>query len=135
MESTEYRARVVAQMVVHVTVSAVDDERTDAAARHVLAALRDFPEVASVGLASGGPAPDGARSGEVVALGGLVVTMLSQPEAVGAVMRFVADRVRRGGGSVEVQVDGQVLKIERATAEQVDVLVDAFVRKVFDQDS
>jgi hypothetical protein len=126
---------VVAQIVVHVTVSAVDDERTDDAARHVLAALRDFPEVGSVALASGGPAPDGARSGEVVALGGLVVTMLSQPEAVGAVVKFVADRVRRGGGGVEVHVDGQVLKIERATTEQVDVLVDAFVRKVFDQDS
>jgi hypothetical protein len=135
VESTEYRARVVAQMVVHVTVSAVDDERTDAAARHVLAALRDFPEVESVARQSGGPAPDGARGGEVVALGGLIVTMLSQPEAVGAVMKFVADRVRRAGGSVEVEVDGQVLKIERATPEQVDVLVDAFVRKVFDQDS
>src|SRR4051794_9689570 len=119
-------------MVVHVTVSAEDDERADAAARHILAALRDFPEVESVALPSGGPAPEGARSGELVALGGLVVTMLSQPEAVGAVVRFVADRVRRGGGSVEVQVDGQVLKIERATAEQVDILVDAFVRKVFD---
>jgi hypothetical protein len=126
---------VDAQKSVQVTVSAADDERADESARRLLAALRDFPEVAAVTRAGGGPAGPGARSGELVALGGLVATVLGQPEAVGAVVRFVIDRVTRRGGSVEVQIDGQILKVQNATADQRDVLIDAFVRKVFDDGS
>jgi hypothetical protein len=126
---------VDAQRVVHVTVSAGDDERTDQAARRLLTDLRDFPEITTVTRATGGPPPEDAKSGELVALGGLVVTILSQPDAFAAVLKFVSDRIGRRGGRVEIEVDGQVLRIENATAEQCDVLVDAFVRKVFDRDS
>ena len=118
--------------MVYVTVSAGDDERTDVATRGLLVALRDFPEVRSVERAGGGPPPAGARGGELLALGGLIVTTLSQPEAVGAVLKFVAERIGKRGGSVEVHLDGQVLKLADATPEQRDRLVDAFIRRVFE---
>lgn len=135
MALAEYRAHVDPQRSVHITVSAADDERTDQAARQLLAALRDFPEVTSVARASGGPAPEGAKSGELVALGGVIATVLGQPDAIGAILRFVVDRMPRRGGSVELEMDGHKLKIDNATAEQRDVLIDAYVRKVFDQGS
>jgi hypothetical protein len=119
----------------HITVSAADDDRTDVAARQLLAALRGFPEVTSVTRASAGPAPEGAKSGELVALGGVIATVLSQPDAIGAILRFVIDRIPRRGGSVELELDGHKLRVDNATAEQRDVLIDAFVRKVFDQGS
>jgi len=135
VESTEYGAAVVTEMVVHVTVRVGDDERTDEAARLLLADLGELPEVRRAVPAAGAPPPDGARSGEAVALGGIVVTAFSQPETIGAVVRFVCDRIGRRAGSVEVQIGDNVLKVQNATAEQIDVLVDAFVRKAFDQDS
>jgi hypothetical protein len=135
MALTEYRAHVDPQRSVHITVSAADDERTRQAALQLVADLRVFPEVTSVARASGGPVPEGAKSGEMVALGGVIATVLSQPDAIGAVLRFVVDRIPRRGGSVELELDGHKLKVDNATAEQRDVLIDAFVRKVFNQDS
>jgi hypothetical protein len=135
LESTEYGARVVAQRVLHVTLSAGDDLRTDEAARQLSTELRDFSEVQTISRPGDGSAPPGARGGELVAVGGLIVTVLGQPEALGAVVKYVVDRIWRRGGSVQVEVDGQVLRVENATAAQRDAIVDAFVRKVLDRDS
>ncbi|WP_433307056.1 hypothetical protein ACQP2F_22485 [Actinoplanes sp. CA-030573] len=123
------------QRVVHITVSDGDDERTDEVARRLLTDLREFDEVTGTALAGDGSAPDGAKGGELVAIGGLVATVLSQPEAVTAVLKFLTDRVVRRGGRLQVRVDGQELTLENATPEQMDRVVDAFVRKVFDTDS
>ena len=124
-------------MVVHVTVQVEDEDGTREAADSLIEAFeRGFvPDARGVEPAKGGPAPDGARSGELAVLGGLIVTTLSQPESVGAVLRYIADRIGRRQGSVEIDIDGRKLLIENATKEQVETLIDAYLRKVFDQDS
>lgn len=122
--------------MVHVTVSTDDDGRTDEATRRLLRALPKFSQVATVVRTTDGPAPEDARGDEVVTLGGLALTVLSQPEAIGAVLKFIAERItEHGTGRIDVEVDGQVLKVEKATPEQRDAIVDAFIRKVFGTDS
>jgi hypothetical protein len=139
MESTEYRARVVTEMVVHVTVRVEDgdEERTREEADALFRALDDgfLPEVRAVERPAGGPAPDGARGGELAVLGGLLVTMVGDPESVRAVLRYIAGRITGRRGSVELEIDDRRLRVEKATTEQVDTLIDAYLRKVFDQDS
>jgi hypothetical protein len=78
-------------------------------------------------LGTGGPAPAGAKSGEVLAVGVLVVTLA--PPVVEALMAVVSSWLSRQPSDVEVEIDGHRLR-GRVTRSQRDELVAAYLRRL-----
>jgi hypothetical protein len=76
--------------------------------------------------------PPGARAIDVMALGGLVVslghTAAGLKEVIAAARRWLSggDRVRR---TVKIEIDGDVLELSEVSAAEQDRLVDVFVRR------
>ncbi|MFD0166055.1 hypothetical protein ACFVJH_18135 [Streptomyces decoyicus] len=72
-------------------------------------------------------APEGAKPGEVIAVGALVVTTV--PLLVRQVLQLVDTWLRnRPLRSVTVQIDGDTIELGNASAEDQRRLIDAFVR-------
>jgi hypothetical protein len=76
---------------------------------------------------SAGPAPDGAKAIEAIALGALIVSM--SPKLVGAVVDVVASWLGRQPTDVEVEIDGQRFR-GTVTRQQREELVVAYLRRV-----
>jgi hypothetical protein len=88
-------------------------------------------EVDDVRPATGGRAPDGAKSAEVVAVGALIVTLA--PIVMEGLVAVVASWLTRQPSDVEVEIDGRRFR-GRVTRAQRDELVAAYVRRL-DRDS
>jgi hypothetical protein len=73
------------------------------------------------------PAPAGAKAGETIAVGALVVSLT--PVVVTAVIDVVASWLRRQPTDIEVEIDGSRLKGE-VTRQQQDALVAAYLDRV-----
>jgi hypothetical protein len=72
--------------------------------------------------------PDGAKAADATLVGMLVVT--ASREAVSAVIHLLSDWLSRTGGrSVKVQVGTDVLELSRASKEDQERLVDAFLAR------
>ena len=87
-------------------------------------------DVQDVHRAAGGPAPDGSRALDVVALGGLVVTLGHAATGLGEVVAAVRRWLARGGGvrrTVKIEIDGDTLELSEVSAAEQDRLVDLFV--------
>lgn len=84
-------------------------------------------EVDDVRPATAGQAPAGAKSGEVLAVGALVVTLA--PTVVEGLMAVVSSWLSRQPEEVEVEVDGQRFR-GRVTRSQRDELVAAYLRRL-----
>ncbi|WP_326617880.1 hypothetical protein OG863_10780 [Streptomyces decoyicus] len=84
-------------------------------------------EVEDVQLArQGAAAPEGAKPGEVIAVGALVVTTV--PLLVRQVLQLVDTWLRhRPLRSVTVEIDGDTIELGNASAEDQRRLIDAFV--------
>jgi hypothetical protein len=78
-------------------------------------------------LGIGGPAPAGAKSGEILAVGALVVTLA--PTVVGGLIAVVSSWLSRQPSDVEVEIDGHRLR-GRMTRSQRDELVAAYLRRL-----
>jgi hypothetical protein len=108
-----------------------DAERLDALTGYVRRELLQL-DVEDVSRAQVGDVPDGARAIDVVALGGLVVslghTATGLKEVVGAVRRWLSggDGVRR---TVKIAIDGDTLELSEVSAAEQDRLVDLFLRR------
>jgi hypothetical protein len=74
-----------------------------------------------------GPAPAGGKSGEVLAVGALVVTLA--PPVVEALMAVVSSWLSRQPRDVEVEIDGQRFS-GAVSRSQRDQLVAAYVRRL-----
>lgn len=117
--------------LVHVklTMPDADAEELETGARQLMAELRELDDViAAPATQSEGPA--GSRAGEVLAIGELLVTLLSSP-ALPAVLTAIdawLDRtLHRGDRTIRVQLDGDSLELGRVTHEEADRLITAFV--------
>jgi hypothetical protein len=84
-------------------------------------------EVDDVRPATAGQAPAGAKSGEVLAVGALVVTLA--PTVVEGLMAVVSSWLSRQPEEVEVEVDGHCFR-GRVTRSQRDELVAAYLRQL-----
>jgi hypothetical protein len=87
-------------------------EQVDDLTRQLLTELRDL-EVESAELATAGPAPEGAKSGEAVTVGAIALTVL--PTFLPKVVDFVQAWVTRGEGRVvkfKGKVGGQQIEFE-----------------------
>jgi hypothetical protein len=108
-----------------------DAERLDALTGYMRRQLLQL-DVEDVSRAPAGDVPQGARAIDVVALGGLVVslgrTAAGLKEVVAAVRRWLSggDGVRR---SVKIEIDGDILELSEVSAAEQDRLVDLFVRR------
>jgi hypothetical protein len=88
-------APAVSLVVSLVDESSADAERLDATTRQLRQRLAEL-DIESVELASGGAAPTGAKSGEAVALGTLLVTLL--PATLPKVLDFLQSWMLRDAG-------------------------------------
>jgi hypothetical protein len=118
------------RVLVQVDEAGADPERVDTLARLLRAELAQL-EVDDVAPARGGAAPDGARGFDVLAVGGLLVS-LGNSEALRSVVATVRGWLTRrpaGGRTVRIEVDGDVLELSDATEEDQDRLVALFLER------
>jgi hypothetical protein len=87
-------------------------------------------DVRSARPLTAGDAPPGARAAELAVLGGLLVSLAKSPETlkavVGAVQGWLAGQRAR---SVEIEVDGDVLKVNGISSAEQQRLIDLFVER------
>jgi hypothetical protein len=84
-------------------------------------------DVDDVRQGTAGSAPTGAKSGEVLAVGALVVTLA--PTVVGSLMAMVSSWLSRQPSDVEVEIDGQRFR-GAVTRSQREDLVAAYLRRL-----
>jgi hypothetical protein len=123
-------------IVARITVVAEDETASDEAAKKLLHELHELDGVVSLEQASRPGAPDGARSGELLAVGTLLVTLVAQPEVITTMLTYLADwRRRQGRGRVELRTKDFELILTNATDAQVDRLIRKIVEEGVDPDS
>ncbi|MEU7904721.1 hypothetical protein [Actinoplanes sp. NPDC049118] len=123
-------------IVARITVVAEDETASDTAAKKLLHELHELDDVVSVAQDRSPGAPDGARSGELIAVGTLIMSLVAQPEVITAVLTYLADwRRRQGRGQVEFRTEKAELILTNASDAQVDKLIEAFIEEVTDPES
>ena len=123
-------------IVARITVVAEDDTASDAAAQKLLHELRDLDDVVSVTQDRSPGAPEGARGGELIAVGTLIMSLVAQPEVITGVLTYLADwRRRRGRGQVEFRTKNAELILTNASDAQADKLIEAFIEEVNNPES
>ena len=81
-------------------------------------------DVGDVRRPSGGTAPDGARGVDAAALASLLVSLVSGPDMLRAVVRSVGDWLGRNRArAVYVEIDGDVLEVRGLSSTAQDRLV------------
>lgn len=121
-------------MGVQVTVQVVEDDADDARLDTVTRYLRDELvqlDVDAVSAVRAGEAPEGSRAFDVVALGGLVVS-LGSSQALRAVVATVRGWLRRSpqvARTVRVEMDGDVLELSGASTADHERLVELFLTR------
>ena len=106
---------------------AADAESLSDLTRNLQTIILDESDVYDVRPATTGPAPAGSKSGEVIAVGALVVTLA--PIVLEGLVTVLSSWLSRQPSDVEIEVDGHRFK-GRVTKAQRDALVTAFVRRV-----
>lgn len=116
--------------VARITVADHDETASDDAAQKLRLDLRELEDVVQVEQATRPGAPDGARSGELIAIGTLIVTLAAQLEAVAAILTCVAEwRRRHQLVEIRVEIDGDVLVLTGADEAQVRAVIEGFLEK------
>ncbi|MFC4068558.1 hypothetical protein [Actinoplanes subglobosus] len=111
---------------VRIVCSDTDDEDIHELAQNLREALLDT-DVDDVRQGTSGPAPAGAKSGEVLAVGALLVTLA--PPVVENLMVVIASWLSRQPNDVELEIDGQRFR-GQVTRPQRDQLVSAYLRRL-----
>lgn len=109
-----------------------DNEAVDGLANDLRLELLEL-DVDSVSSIALGPAPEGSKGMEFVAIGALLVRVRDSlpvlTEVVTAVRRWLA-RASSSGRSLKITVDGRTLELSAATAQQQQQLVTEFIRSL-----
>ena len=120
-------------LVVYVSEEGADAERVDMLTGFLRSDLLSLDTAdAEVSVLHEGELPPGARSVEVAALGGLLIKLGESSSTVrsivSAIMRWL-DRSPNRGRTVRLELDGDVLVLSEATAQEEARLVDLFVAR------
>src|SRR5882757_3095592 len=122
----------MASVVVRVLEDGVSAEVAERAGESLREELLEL-DVESVRRLSEGTAPAGSRGVDIAALGGLLVSLPATPSVLSAMVETVRGWLRRGGAdsprSVHLEIDGDVLKLGQATADQQERLVQDWLRR------
>jgi hypothetical protein len=108
-----------------------DAERLDAITGYVRRELLQL-DVEDVDRTAVGDVPQGARAIDVIALGGLVVSLGRTATGVQAVVAAVRRWLSGGDGvrrTVKIEIGGDVLELSEVSVGEQDRLVDLFVRR------
>lgn len=107
-----------------------DPETIDALTRHLRNELLDL-DVDSITQPVVGPAPEGSKGLDLIAIGALLVQVKNSVPLVTSVVSAVRSWLQRGsspGRSIKVTVEGRTLELTAATAEQQQQIVEEFIR-------
>jgi hypothetical protein len=86
--------------------------------------------VARVDAAPGGQAPAGARAGELIALGSLIISLVQSADLLTSVVNTVqAWLSRRGARSVRLELNGDVLEVSGLSSREQRELIQAWVNR------
>lgn len=107
----------------------VDPDSADHLARRLRAEVAALDVDAR--LAADGPQPDGAKGADAVTLGAVVVAMSAAGGVFPLVIETVRDWLARQSARhrVSVTIDGDTIALEKASPEERQALVDAYVRR------
>ena len=114
------------QVPVHVRCRDLDDDGLAQLTRDLRAEILEV-DVDSARPATTGDLPVGAKSGEAIALGALIVALA--PSVLTPLMAVVSSWLSRQPDDVEVEIDGYVFK-GRVTEEERAKLVDGLLRRI-----
>jgi hypothetical protein len=106
-----------------------DAERLDALTGFLRQELLQL-EVEDVTALRAGEPPPGARVFDVIAVGGLLVSLGRSASGLGAVVSAIRKWLARGDGTrrtVRLEIGGDVLELSEATKADQDRLVDLFI--------
>jgi hypothetical protein len=109
----------------------LDAEAGDRLARRLRAELSEHDGVESVVREPDTDLPEGAKAGDAVAIGAIMVAL----SASGGVLTGLVDTLREwlsrssGRHRVSLTIDGDTIEIERAGGDQQRELLDAFIRR------
>lgn len=121
---------MVSQVSVLLSEDGADPERVDTLTGFLRGELLDLDVDTVKALRSGDP-PVGARAGEALAVGGLLVS-LATSDQLRAVVQTVRRWLSRGAGvarTVRLEVDGDVLELRHASAADQARLVELFIAR------
>jgi len=122
---------VGSELRLHLSEDGADAERLDALTGFLRQELLQL-DVEDVSALPSGEPPPGSRGFDVVAVGGLLVTLSRSAEGLRAVVLAVRKWLARGEGTrrtVRLEIGGDVLELSEATAADQRRLVDLFVRR------
>ena len=109
-----------------------DEEEVADATSRLQRELLDL-DVDAVEPVRGGPAPAGTKAVDVLAIGGLVVTLANSAglsAVVGTIRSWLSGGRER---SVEIAVDGDVLKVTGVSSEEQHRLIDSWLERHADR--
>lgn len=107
----------------------LDAEEVDQLAQQLREELLQA-EVDSVDFVTAGEAPAHTRAIDVIALGGLLVTVAESVGALGTVIEIVRNWLsRRGRGQVKLQIGDDVLELSSVSKRRQEQLINAFLAR------
>jgi hypothetical protein len=109
-----------------------DAERLSAITQYLRRELVDLESVDDVSAEPGGPAPDGSRALDAIAVGGLLVS-IANSHAIRSVVAAVRGWLRRSPDpvtrTVRLELDGDVLELSGATSDEQERVVELFLSR------
>lgn len=106
----------------------VDDARLEELTASLRRELSEL-DVAAVERVEDEAAPEGAKVGEVLAIGALVVKVARSAASVAGVVRALQDWAARGGRTVKLDVGGDTIEVTGASRAQQDRLIAAWIER------
>jgi hypothetical protein len=111
------------------TLPDTDSEELATLTRRLRSELLDL-DVDAIESMTAGDAPDGAKGVELLALGGLVVQFVLQPEVLSSIVDGVrAWLQRQSAHSVKLTLDGDSLEVTGMSSAEQDRLVELWVAR------
>jgi hypothetical protein len=120
-------------VTIGLSVIGLDDEETGTEILLLREELENL-QVESVQRPTSRSGPSGTRAGELIEAGAVLVGLTASPEVVSATLNPLGGWLgRRRRGDLEVRIGADTLVLHRATADQQQAIVDAFVKRALDR--
>lgn len=119
------------ELVVQLAEEGADPERLDELTRFLRDELRQL-DVDDVTALRVGEPPPGSRVFDVLAVGGLLVSLSRSAEGLGQIVSAIRKWLARGGGArrtVRLEIDGDALELSEASAADQERLIGLFVSR------
>ncbi|MEV4921624.1 effector-associated constant component EACC1 [Streptomyces roseoverticillatus] len=108
----------------------LDPEAVERLVRQLRAEIAEL-DVVSIRPGPTGPAPEGAKGADPATLGAIVVALSASGGVFSALIDLLRDWLGRSSVQhrISVTLDGDTIELERASADERQELIDAFVRR------